>query len=296
MTRQFPIAVVALLILALPLLAEEMDRTFEHSFDVQKGAILHLAHGDGDVDIEPWDEDRIDVRVRFRHDVKGWKIGGGEDSFDVRFRQVDEHVYVEEQRDSNMILVFGASINREYTYTIRAPHWVRLDIEGDDGDVEIANWRADVDLSSDDGDVRLMDCEDARFDLRLQDGDLTVSRCSGQFDVELSDGNVDFRRVTTQALQLLVEDGDVDLDLLAVGAVDWELELDDGDLTLEFPAGLDAELELETDEGRIRTSGFEEDGRRREHRLSARLGDGSGRILARSEDGDLSIRQLGGEP
>ena len=55
--------------------AEEINREFHEAFDVEPGMTLKLKHGDGDVTITPWDQDSLDVQVRYHaktNTVAGW--------------------------------------------------------------------------------------------------------------------------------------------------------------------------------------------------------------------------------
>jgi hypothetical protein len=52
--------------LARPLAAEDIGRNYHETFEVERGMKLALEHGDGDVEIAPWDEDTLEVDLRYR--------------------------------------------------------------------------------------------------------------------------------------------------------------------------------------------------------------------------------------
>ena len=86
--------------------------------------------------------------------------------------------------------IFHSVQEHEYTYTIMAPSYVVLDLDGDDGDIEITGWRGDIDCALDDGDVELADVENGRTRIGLEDGDVAVDGLIGELVVSGDDGDV----------------------------------------------------------------------------------------------------------
>ena len=274
--------------------AESIDKSFHESFDVEPGAVLHLQSGDGDVVVEPWDEATIDVSVEYHYERSGLHWGRDLKDFNVLFRQEGDGVFVDEDRgDSGTSVQLGTVNRREYLYLIKAPAWVELDVDGEDGDIQVSGWNANVEIVCDDGNVDLIDSDGSRFDLQLEDGDLKLRRCAADIHVEIEDGDVDLEEVTTQNFALEAADGEIDLDLVGDGVVDWVVRVDDGDVRLAFSGEVDAEVLIETDDGDIRIDTVEaDDTRSREGSYSGRLGSGEGHLRLRTEDGDISLRQM----
>ena len=76
------LGVVFVVSASAPAEAEQVDKEFHQSFQAREGTVLALEHGDGDVNIIPWEEATIDVVVKYRGEVK--TIGlGKEQEFDV---------------------------------------------------------------------------------------------------------------------------------------------------------------------------------------------------------------------
>ncbi len=305
--------------------AVTVDREFHESFEVAPGAVLELRHGDGDVSITPWDREVIDVHVRYHAELTAIGIGTQPD-FDVAFSQSGNTVRVEGREIGRRGIGFFTSREREHRYTVRAPAWVRLDLEGDDGDVVVKGWRADLDLEIDDGDVRLEDFQaDARLEaqdgdvviagfagdlsirlddgdvtasdcrtpllrLRAQDGNVDIDRCEGDFEISLDDGDLRMARLTAGALKVRAEDGSVDIELAAAAALDLDVVLDDGDVDLRLADGISATFSIETDDGSIRVTPESRVTSRTRHLVSGSIGDGAGRIRIQTADGDVTLR------
>jgi DUF4097 and DUF4098 domain-containing protein YvlB len=312
----------------IPAEASKIDKYFHESFDVEKGFILHLRHGDGDVIITPWDKEVLDVEVRYRAEVKAFGIGG-KHQFEVEFKETGSVIHVIGREKSSSSIGFHHFKLHEYTYTIRAPEYLELNLDGDDGDVEIEDWQGKIECSSEDGDVELrnigssqasIDLEDGdlRIDglkgdllvdgedgdvvlkdvqtplcrIRLEDGDLTIRRSEGDFEIDVEDGHVDLDRVRAGMLEVSTEDGEVEVDLLKVDRIDLDIRAYDGDVTVNLEPGMSAAFSIDTHDGRIRTDlpGARDLDKGRDE-VSGEIGTGEGRIHIRTADGDVTLRE-----
>ena len=308
--------------------AKEIKKDFHESFDVEEGFTLHLDHGDGDVTITPWYKDIVDVEVRYRADVKSVGIGGRHD-FDVEFKQAGKVIHVIERIRTSGSIGYRYFKRYEYTYTIRAPQYIQLDLEGEDGDVEIRNWRARIDCISEDGDIELddvvatevlIDLEDGDLNIRglqgdlvvdsedgdvvlrdgktpscrisLEDGDLTIRQSEGDFEIDVEDGEVELYQIRAGMLDIRAEDGDIDADLLKTEDIDLDVATEDGDVIIDLEPGISATFSIETEEGRIRVDlPNAKDLREKRRRASGELGDGDGRIRIDTGGGDVILRE-----
>ena len=312
-----------------PAAAETIERDFHESFEVNPGMALKLKHGDGDVTVTPWDRDTLDVVVRYRakiHNLAGWSK---HNEIEVTFKQEGDTIYVV-GTDPSLVSVGISSFREiEYTYTVQAPDYLDLELIGEDGDVSISNWQADLDLRSEDGDLMLRsiksartdiwlqdgdleifgitgelrveaedgdleihDCVTPRGELRVEDGDIDLIECSGRFDIEAEDGDVRLSRVSADELEVRVSDGSVYADLLPVDDVRVAVRASDGNINVDLDEGMSAMLDLTTRDGRIRVDSPQvSDLHKERRRVTGRLGDGSGSINIASSDGNITLRQ-----
>jgi hypothetical protein len=310
---------------------EEIDKKFHQSFTVKEGDSLCLRCGDGHVTVVPWDKDVIDVNVRYRADidVAGIRIGGRRD-FDVEFRQTSRTVYVTAKEPSGGAIGFYNKKVYEYVYEIHSPAFIRLDLEGDDGDIMVENWAADIECRVDDGDVRLRNIAGGRTDIRTDDGDVTIeglggnltialddgdvklSGCDlescrlegddgeirvreskGSFDIITDDGHVIMERLEARGLHIATDGGDIDVDLLAGPArLAAELETDDGDIEIALEKGFSVSFQVSADDAdSIRLHLTNVEGYKEDkHGKSGSINGGTGRLRVRTADGDVTIR------
>lgn len=313
---------------AQPAAAEEISRDYHETFDVNPDMRLVLEHGDGDVEISPWDQDTLEVKVRYRARASnvGWSKSTG---FKVDFQQEGNKISViaHEPRRVNV----GISSYREYEYrfTIKAPGYLDLNLEGEDGDVVIGDWtgsisldledgdvelsnidaprteltledgdleidgiRGHLDIELEDGDVEIFDCETERGRIRAEDGDITVDRCSGSFEVAIADGDAQFMEMAAREVDIRSGDGTVELALVPAEGLDLQVRVGDGDVIVDLDRDISAVFELETRDGHIRLMAEDVGNLKQDdRRTTGEIGGGAGSIFVRTVDGSVTLRQ-----
>jgi translation initiation factor IF-1 len=309
-----------------PASAKTIERHFQRSFDVGPGAILDLNHGDGRVTIEPWTENRIDVTVDYKASVSG--VLTTTPDFTVDFEQQGNRVLVTGRISGVSGIIITTHLSR-YTYVVRAPAWAEIHTTGDDGQVEIAGWKGNLDLSMDDGSIRLaaidadsvsiriedgeatledisgrlrVRCDDGTVrisdsnltsaNIEIADGNLEVKQSEGDFQIRMDDGNATLSDLRSRRLDIRGEDGQARVRLLPVTNPDFSLTMDDGDIDLSVPGDLSAAFEARADDGSISVKlGRAGDVTKEPHSVTGTLGDGTGRIRLETADGSIVLRQ-----
>lgn len=319
-------AAVLLVGIGSPACAREIDKTFEKTFDVSEGTTLRLFHGDGDAVITPWDKDVIEINVRYHADLT--TVGfGTEPDFDVEFRQKGDVVIVRGiEGTSSGIFIVRTVREYDYTYTISAPSYVLLDLEGDDGDVDVSGWRADIRCRMDDGDVTLADVT-ASADVSIEDGDIRIEGFEGElsvrgddgsvfvigsslsharvenedgdvkftdsqgsFEVSVDDGDVTLNRVTAEVVDVRGNDGSIDLDLLGEGEIHVNINVDDGDVVVRLAEGLSFDYLVTIDDGDVSVNLTDTtETHHGDHRVSGSVSGGDGLVRVSGADGDVTL-------
>ncbi len=325
MTRALPI-VLALFACASAATAGEVERSFSQRFDVEPGARLELFHGDGDVEITAWEENAIVVDVAYR--VEFQRLGVGKDpDLTVDFEHHGDLVRVTGREQGHSGVGFFSTNEIEHLYRIRAPRWVTLELDGEDGDVAIGGWEAAIALKLDDGDVRLddirgalrvdledgdltvrgftgelavdlddgdvkiRDCHSERARIETEDGDVDLDGCAGSFDVATDDGDLDLAGLTAGTVALSTADGSIDVEVVATeGMLDLDVQTDDGDVELTLGPGVGATFDLSSDDGDVEVGAGAEGIERQRQRASGRFGDGSGKIRVATGEGRVRLR------
>ena len=320
--------------LAGPAAAETIDREFHQRFDVAVGDRLELHFGDGDVEVTAWEQDALEVDVRYHAELRSLGLSSKErHDFDVEFARQGDVVRVRGVEPSGQ---FGLGVftrrEHEYRYTVRAPSYLTLDLRGDDGDVRIGGWRSDVTLSSDDGDfhladssgdlrlrmedgdavierhagnldlrlddgdVRISDCRGERLSIGVEDGDVEVERCTAALEVTSDDGDLLVTGLTSRRVDARTADGDIVLDVDAPGALELLARTEDGDVDLDLGPGVSARFTIDSGDGRIRVDGAQADWSRERNHASGKIGDGAGSVRVTTQDGRVTLRRVGATP
>jgi len=267
--------------------AKTIDKTIHKTFPAEFDTQLHLSHGDGDVEITPWDKDVVDVTVVYRASFSGIHSLHPND-FEVEFEQRGDKISIV-GREPN-ILGVGISKVTEYTYTIMAPAYIELNTNGVDGHLRIQNWENTIHASVIDGDVTIdgttaelvqagsvdgdlmlstitaeVNCKtvDGRIDLQdisstmcratTIDGDISIENAEGEFYLRTVDGDIEARHLAAAGLQAKTTDGTVTLDLLNVDEIQVRVNTADGNVRVRLQEGTSAILDIDSGDGRIRT-------------------------------------------
>jgi len=305
--------------LVQPVAAEEISRDYHETFEVETGMRLVLEHGDGDVEISPWSEDTLEVDVRYRAHASsvGWSRST---EFEVEFRQDGDTIYVVAHEPKRINVGISSYREIEYKFTIKAPSYVELHLEGEDGDVRIDDWNSsirlkledgdvemsnidaprteviledgDVEINAEDGDVEIFDCQTEHGRIRGEDGDITIDRCQGSFEIAVSDGDAYLTEMTARDMDIRSGDGTVKMSLLPSDGLDVKVRASDGDVVMDLDAGVSAAFELETGDGEIRLMAADVSNlQKSRRRTTGQIGGGSGSIYIRTDDGSVTLRQ-----
>jgi hypothetical protein len=179
-----------------------VSREIHRGFVVDRGVTLKLKHGDGNVSIQPWDRDSLDVSV---HYAVRYELGVLKGDIEVRF-----------EREDGVIEIAGKEkvSKHEYTYTIRGPSYLRLHLEGEDGSVEVAGWRGRIECHLDDGDTRMTRLLSNELFIRSQDGDVDIGFAGAKqinADIESDDGCITMwlPKGASTTFKIDVDDGNI---------------------------------------------------------------------------------------
>ncbi len=318
---------VFLLATSLILSAKTIDKDFNQTFNISPGTVLHLKHGDGDVDIEPWENDQLEINVRYYAKISS-PFRNGDDDFRVDFEQRGDDIYVTGHEPIFQMGLFS-QIREEYRYTIKAPAYLMLECRGADGDVEIEGWRSDIEIDLADGDVFLNNFDSDELDIKIVDGDVDLRNIKGKLYLKSVDGNVNIRKLETPECEIRLTDGDIrmqdadgafyvrtvdgDVELLDARAakvtiltVDGDIRLDlletsdilanvetgDGDVIISLEKSISAEIRCRTRDGSIHSRLQDQDRDQDVHDYFGRLGDGNGLVEIHTADGDIDLNSF----
>ncbi len=328
--KKIVIAIAAAMLIIYPggASGEEINKDFHKSFSVNRESCLRLHHGDGDVTINAWDKDILDIEVHYYAEHKHLGSGDKRD-FDVEFKEKNGIVEVTGRESSPSFLGFQVFIIRDYTYTIHAPSYLRLDLEGEDGTVDIEGWKGNIECQVDDGDIGIFNTESPRTRLKFEDGEIDIeghkgnidlvgddgrvrvtdSRipeghiqvvdgeikikdCDGNFELESDDGDIELYRLKSKWLDIESSDGDVELDLLKTNELDLNIRTDDGDVIVDIEKEISASFTIDVDDASIRIDlPSATNVHRGDNWMSGTIYGGKGKIRIRTREGNVTMKE-----
>ncbi len=327
--KNMSVFIIALALISMTILnAADFKKEYHEKFNVSKGMVLNLKSGDGDVILTPWGQDEVQVDIVYHanHSGNGDKDRSFEVEFDLTSRAL--HIIAHERTGSR----FGISSRHiyQYIYDIKAPAYLLLDLDGDDGNMQVSGWENNIEITLGDGDLELSDIKNEETYLRIGDGDLKINklvsdisiwaddgdvdlseisatRCrleindgtaemrdiSGNYNIRFDDGDVKLKAVKSDQIDIRGKDGRIELELMSAENPDIMLETDDGPVRLFMHADISAELSIETDDGDFSVN-LPGETRAKEGRnwYQSQIKDGKGQITIRTNDGSVRVREI----
>ncbi|HWX54947.1 MAG TPA: DUF4097 family beta strand repeat-containing protein [Verrucomicrobiae bacterium] len=220
--RRIPFVLFAL-VLSLGLNARADD--WSKTFPVTGLPDLRISTADGNVQVQPWDQNSVEIRIN----TQNLKIGP--DGLQITAQQDGNRISLEAREHSGFSI--HISFRQRTDITIHVPIKTNLTVSTGDGRIRVAGVTGDLDLHSGDGS---QDVDSVGGSLRAKAGDGSI-HVRGRFD----------------QLDIQTGDGRIDATILPGSRVtsSWTLHTGDGRLSLDLPRDLAATLDLHTSDGSI---------------------------------------------
>ncbi len=301
-----------------------IDKNFHQSYDVEPGASLVLKHGDGNVEVTTWSDDVVDITIVYYATFSGMGSIKPND-FEAEFEKRGDRITVIGREPQ--LIGFGSQHVREYKYTIKAPAYVSLDIDGVDGNVIIDKRDSDIKVESVDGNIEIFGVSADRVDVKSIDGNLVLqdidadvrtetvdgnidlkelinSNCqcktidgnidilesSGNFKANSVDGNIKLLRAKANDIDAHTSDGRIEIDLEKSDNLNATLKSGDGNVRVSLASGTSVTLNIRTGDGRIRTDLSPVSNLETDDDLfRGSINGGSGSLSIRTGDGSVDI-------
>jgi DUF4097 and DUF4098 domain-containing protein YvlB len=263
------------------------ESVFSEQFDVGPGGTLRVDVPDGDVTVDTWSGDGVEVEVLLSSRDMEWatemyermEFTAGVEGSTVRVTARDPRI----QRSE-----WGRNRGFSVAVHIKVPQRFDADIRTSDGDIRLGDLNGSLWLDTSDGDIDLGRIQGSEVEIETSDGDVTaVGLLVERTTIRTSDGDIAVESATG-ALQATTGDGDIDVQVDAVGGV--RLRTGDGDITLYVPATLAATVDLDGEDLDVARS-FAITGRISRRRVRGDINGGGVRLEASTGDGSISLRQ-----
>jgi hypothetical protein len=176
-------------------------------------------------------------------------------------------------------------------FTVSVPADTRIKAGSGNGEISIEGGGAEVIATTGNGRIEISDTE-GRVTASTGNGRVGISGAKGP--VEVSSGSGDIRVATTAGpVRASTGNGSIDVAMDRLrGSPDRSFSTGNGRITVQVPDDFGAELDSSTGNGRVSVDfPLQTRGRMDRSRVRGTIGDGGGRLVLRSGNGDLAIRR-----
>lgn len=249
MKRIFALLFIALF--SVGTLVGQTEKKVNNSFNVGNAGSLTIKNSFGDIDIEPFGGDRIEVEVtitvetRNQKDVQKYldkiRIDASESGNNVSLRTIND------MNGGNRVKEFSID------YEVKVPRKTSLEIRNTFGDLTIESSEGLLNINVQHGDAsigRIKEVANKQHEIRLQFGDLKVDEISGA-DIRVQHGDFIIEQLNGGEIDLSFGEGNVEK---LAGRI--EMDIQHSEIDVDEILGLE-ELDVELQFSEFRASGFE---------------------------------------
>lgn len=249
---------------AAPRAQAAVDEYFK-SYKVSPHPLVRVSTDDGSVRVTTSDTSQVEFHAQYAGSDWGIMLGGP-----PRIESRQEGNTVELNLHVNPSMLIGFS-NRRVHIDVSMPRNADLDLQTDDGRVELSSVNGDIRVHTADGAIKAAQLS-GTIDLHTNDGSITVDTLAGDVRLHSSDGAIRAANLAGRC-QVSSSDGSIQVsgrfDLLDARSDDgsivaraepgsratssWMLHTSDGSVRLSLPKDFKATLDASTDDGDIRS-------------------------------------------
>ena len=285
-----PLAGVLVLAVASNVAGEEIER----SLDVSPDANIEVTNTAGEIEIEGWSRNEVEVTGELGRHVKELIFERDGDEVTIKVKaprnssRISSDLYIKAPKGSSLN-VHGVSTDI-----------VVADIEGElslatvSGDIDAEIFASDVDVSTVSGDIELQgDDKDNRIDAHSVSGDVDLLSVAGEIEAGSVSGDVAILDSAFDRAMLNTTNGDLVFHATLREDGRLEMETINGEVDVELKGKVDAKFDISTFNGRIRNCFGPEPERASRYtpgyELTFTEGDGNGRVNINTLNGSLRI-------
>lgn len=291
MKRMTVIGVAAIVLTAMPVLAEEVDRTLDAAADGH----VHVSNIAGSVTVRGWSRDQVHVTGELGRNVEELIVERSGDKITIKVkvprnsgRGIDSDLHINVPQQSS-IDVSGVSADIDVTEVMGEQRLHTVS-----GDISTESAGSDVTAESVSGDVEIEGDKSAtETKASTVSGDLTLFRVSGTVIAESVTGRIVIDEGSFSRVNLTVVNGELMFQAGLEKGGKLSAETVNGAVDVEFVGDLSAKIDVGTVNGRIRNCFGPEAERTSKYAPGWSLrfteGDGDGRVEISTVNGGVNL-------
>ncbi len=262
------------------------QNTYElnEDYSIDKNGLITLNTNDANISISGSERENVHIEVFRKVETVGT---GSDEEFEIKIEERNGNLFIRELRKSELNYWIGYR-NIDYRIKLEVPSTVKMVISEDDGDLNIENISADLDINCEDGDLKLNNISASKINIDIEDGDVELNKISGFLSLQSEDGDIEANNCSFDKIDLDTEDGDVNIESSLASGSEYKLETEDGDIKF-YISGSGAKLFLNCEDGNISVDGNFNEIIKKEGKRQIEFGDGSAMVYLNTEDGDIKV-------
>jgi hypothetical protein len=225
----------------------EYRRSFEERHSVKPGYTLFISSRDGNIRIENWEQSTVEIKG----EMSVWV--DSEETAEKEFgrRKVRKHA-------NKISLTYTPSKSRErkliykrIDYQIMTPRNTHLELDIDDGTIEIIGLEGSIKIKGDDIDGVITGGRN--LELKSDDGEIELAELKGEIEIDTEDTDIFFRSIDSQKITISTDDGSIEGELRIRKDGDYAFTTDDGNIIIRLPKDSATKVLVEKDDGNFET-------------------------------------------
>lgn len=225
----------------------EYRRSFEESRPVTPGYTLAITSRDGNIHIESWERSAVEIKGEMSVLVDSKETAEKE----FGRRKIREH-------GDKVSLVYTPSRYRErkliykrIDYRIMTPRNTNLELDIDDGTIEIIGLEGSMEIEGDDIDGKITGGRN--LTLNSDDGEVELAELTGEIEIETEDTDISFRGIDSPKITITTDDGSIEGELKIRKDGEYAFTTDDGNIVIRMPRDAATKVTVEKDNGDFET-------------------------------------------
>jgi len=157
------------------------------------------------------------------------------------------------------------------------------------GDVSVSGLNGVVEITGESGNVSVVSVTTPSLTLDHKSGDISVENLRGNINARTASGSVTFAKVSGKTVAVESVSGDVSIDLTSPVSGSLNVRTVSGSVSLSVPDGSDCRVSLSTLRGDVSCNLELTDEVKQDHRITGKLGAGTGTMDVSAVTGDVSV-------
>lgn len=310
--------------LTIPGRSAEIIRDEKKTFKLSPDGLINLDAAFGDILVRSGDSDQVELTIiRTANERNHKRAQYLLDHLEISVQQTGDRLYIREQEKRNgetggSYFNLGNELKSihglvDVDYLLNVPQSVRLKLSAEEGNIDVAGTKNDLDLETDHGDINVANAVSDRIHLSCDDGIIRIRNVNenrnGFLRAEADEGEIRLENVTIQTVELRIDEGDIKLkevtsdrlvlksdegDILAEWSSDpmgnIRITTDEGDVRITISDKANASVYLETEEGTIDSKfSLRQSETDSGEKMEGNIGKGGARIKAWTHEGDIML-------